>query len=78
MSDIKIKKLIADTFLEVADALETGEFGKKPVIGVAVEGSEHGMKTIHEAISLAEKKGYKAIVIEGEERTAIKFIVEPR
>ncbi|MGM9973744.1 MAG: glycine/sarcosine/betaine reductase complex component C subunit alpha [Clostridiaceae bacterium] len=67
MSDIKIKKLIADTFLEVADALETGEFGKKPVIGVAVEGSEHGMKTIHEAISLAEKKGYKAIVIEGED-----------
>ena len=67
MSDKRINKIIADTFLEVADALETGEFGKKPVIGVAVEGSEHGMENIHEAIRLAENKGYKALIIEGED-----------
>ncbi len=67
MSDKNIKKLIADTFLEVADALETGEFGKKPIIGIAAQGSEHGMDNIYEAISLAEKKGYKAIAIEGED-----------
>ena len=35
MSDKRIKTLIADTFLEVADALETGQYGKKPVIGFA-------------------------------------------
>ena len=39
MSDKRIKTLIADTFLEVADALETGQYGKKPVIGFASEGS---------------------------------------
>ncbi len=32
MSDKKIKAMIANTFLEVADALETGQYGKKPVI----------------------------------------------
>ena len=35
MSDKKIKAMIANTFLEVADALETGQYGKKPVIGFA-------------------------------------------
>ena len=28
MSDKKIKAMIANTFLEVADALETGQYGK--------------------------------------------------
>ena len=40
MSEAKIKKMIAETFLEVADALETGRYGKKAVIGFACEGSE--------------------------------------
>ena len=38
MSEAKIKKMIAETFLEVADALETGRYGKKAVIGFACEG----------------------------------------
>lgn len=66
MSDKKIKSLIANTFLEVADALETGQYGKKPVIGIASEGSEHGEETILEAMRMAEQKGYRAILIEGE------------
>ena len=44
MSEAKIKKMIAETFLEVADALETGRYGKKAVIGFACEGSEHGQE----------------------------------
>ena len=50
MSDKRIKTLIADTFLEVADALETGQYGKKPVIGFASEGSEHGEDNIKRAM----------------------------
>ena len=53
MSDKRIKTLIADTFLEVADALETGQYGKKPVIGFASEGSEHGEDNIKRAMELA-------------------------
>lgn len=67
MSEKQIKKMIADTFLGIADALETGSFEKKPVIGVAVSGTEHGMENIYEGVKLAEKKGYKAVVIEGED-----------
>ncbi len=67
MSDNRIKQIIADTFLDVANALETGEFGKKPVIGIAVEGSEHGDEVFHQAIADAERKGYKAELIQGED-----------
>ena len=67
MSDTKIKKLIAETFLEVADALETGQYGKQPVIGFASEGSEHGEDNIERAMELAAAKGLKAVLIKGED-----------
>ena len=67
MSDMKIKSLIAETFLEVADALETGQYGKKPVIGFASEGSVHGEDNIARAMELAEAKGLKAVLIQGED-----------
>ena len=67
MSDKKIKAMIANVFLEVADALETGQYGKKPVIGFASEGSEHGQDNIEEAMKIAEMKGLKAVLIEGED-----------
>ena len=67
MSDKRIKTLIADTFLEVADALETGQYGKKPVIGFASEGSEHGEDNIKRAMELAAYKGLDARLIEGED-----------
>ena len=59
--------MIADTFLDIADALETGSFGKKPVIGIAVAGTELGMDNIYEGAALAEKRGYKTVVIDGED-----------
>lgn len=66
MSEKNIKKVIAETFLEVAEGLETGQFGKRTVIGIAAEGSEHGISEIYLGAELAEKKGIKTIVIEGE------------
>lgn len=67
MSEKQIKKMIAGAFLDIADALESGEFGTKPVIGVAVSGTEHGMDNIYEGVRLAESRGCKAVVIEGED-----------
>lgn len=67
MSENMIRKMIGETFLEVADALESGSFCKKPVIGVASEGSEHGAEILEEGIRQAEKKGFKAILIEGDD-----------
>ena len=67
MSENRIKALIAETFLEVADALETGQYGKKPVIGFASEGSEHGEENIKRAMEIAAGKGLEARLIEGED-----------
>lgn len=67
MSENRIKALIAETFLEVADALETGQYGKKPVIGFASEGSEHGEENIIRAMEIAAGKGLEALLIEGED-----------
>ncbi|HWQ78406.1 MAG TPA: glycine/sarcosine/betaine reductase complex component C subunit beta [Anaerovoracaceae bacterium] len=39
--------------------------GDLPVIGIAAEGTELGMDTIYEGAALAEKKGFKTVVIEG-------------
>lgn len=67
MSEKQIKKSIADTFIEIADALETGSYGKKPVIGVAVSGAEHGLDDIKNGMEIAEKKGFKTILIDDED-----------
>lgn len=67
MSEKKIKAMIAETFLSVADALETGEYGRQPVIGFASEGSEHGRENIDEAVRLAASRGLKTLLIEGDD-----------
>lgn len=67
MSEKNIKGMIARTFLEVADALETGQYGRKPVIGFASEGSEHGSENIRLAVELAERQGCQMTLIEGED-----------
>ena len=45
----KIEKIIADTFLQMAEGLETGNFGKKPRIALTGMGSEHGEENAMEA-----------------------------
>ncbi|MEF9991179.1 MAG: glycine/sarcosine/betaine reductase complex component C subunit alpha [Romboutsia sp.] len=49
------KKVIADVFLEIANAVESGEFGKKVRIGLTTLGSEHGVENLvngaHQALS---------------------------
>ncbi|MBM7561647.1 glycine/sarcosine/betaine reductase complex component C subunit alpha [Fusibacter tunisiensis] len=43
---MSINKVISETFLEIASALETGKFGKKRSVGLTVLGSEHGTDTL--------------------------------
>ena len=62
-----IKKLIAEQFAEIADAIESGSFGKKPVIGIAVSGTELGMDNIEEGAAIAGKAGIKTVIIDGED-----------
>ena len=37
-----VEKMIATTFMEMAEGLETGSFGKRPKIALIGMGSEHG------------------------------------
>lgn len=53
----KTKRLIADTFLAIADGLETGSFGAKPKIAVTAMGSEHGEETVMQGAVQAARAG---------------------
>lgn len=57
-----LKKTIADTFLELADGLETGNFSSAKIALMGV-GSEHGEENTMEAALLAAKKGIKVLFI---------------
>ncbi len=46
MSDNNIKQLIGKTMLDIAEAIETGNFNKKIRVGITTLGSEHGVENI--------------------------------
>lgn len=52
-----IEKMIAQTFLDVAEGLETGSFGTKPKIALTGMGSEHGEENAMQGAVLAARKG---------------------
>lgn len=56
MSDNKtIKQLIGKTFMEIADAIQTGSFGKKVKVGLTTLGSEHGTSNLVKGAELAAR-----------------------
>ena len=55
MSDLK--KTIANAFLEMAEGLENGNFGKRPKIALTGMGSEHGEENAMAAAVMASKRG---------------------
>lgn len=59
----KIEQMIASTFMEMAQGLETGSFGKKPRIALTGMGSEHGEENAMEAAVLAAKEGIEVYYI---------------
>ena len=70
-----IEKVIAETFLEMAEGLETGSFGKKPKIALTGMGSEHGEENAMAAALDAAKSGVDVYYIgslEAEGVTTVK------
>ncbi len=51
----KIRQTIAEVFEEMAEALETGSFGKKTRVGLTILGSEHGPEELIRGAELAQK-----------------------
>lgn len=52
-----IEKTIANTFMEIAQGLETGSFGKRPKIALTGMGSEHGEENAMQAAVMAAQDG---------------------
>ena len=52
-----IEKVIAQTFLEMAQGLETGSFGRRPKIALTGMGSEHGEENSIAAAKMAADRG---------------------
>lgn len=70
-----IEKQIAETFLEMAQGLETGSFGKRPKIALTGMGSEHGEEVTMKAALDAAKDGidvYYIGTLEAEGVTTVK------
>jgi len=74
-----IEKMIASTFMEMAQGLETGNFGRRPKIALTGMGSEHGEENSLEAAKAAVKEGidvYYIGTLETEGVTTIKVADE--
>jgi hypothetical protein len=55
MSNKAVKELLKDVLFDVADAIETGNFGNKLRIGITLFGSEHGSKELLKGAELAQQ-----------------------
>ena len=63
MSEKMVREKIAKTILNLADAMETGSFQEKPLIGIAVSETEHGLDNIREGVRIAESRGFRACAV---------------
>ena len=57
------KKIIGETLLEIANAIESGEFGKKIKIGLTTLGSEHGVDNLVDGAHLAKSNLFDIVLI---------------
>lgn len=77
MIDKNIKKMIGETFLEIADAIKTGQYQNKIRVGLTILGSEHGVGNLVEGAELAAKdSGDFEIVLIGPKADTELEIVE--
>ena len=56
MADNNIKSMIGKVFNDIADAMETGQFGEKVRVGITVAGSELGIDNIVKGAEMAQAR----------------------
>ena len=69
------RKIIAEVFAQVAEGLETGNYGNRPRIAVTGMGGEHGEQNVMEGAQLAARQGIDVHYIgtlEGDGVAAVK------
>lgn len=72
----KIRQTIAEVFEEMAEALETGSFGKKIRVGLTILGSEHGPEELVHGAELAQRNNsdIQIVVIGGGVETDLEMV----
>lgn len=63
MSDNNVKQMIGKVFNDIAEAVETGEFGQKVRVGITTLGSEHGVDNLVKGAELAQKRNSSIEVV---------------
>ncbi len=71
MKNKNIEQLIGETFNDIANAIETGQFGKSR-IGLTTLGSEHGVETLVQAGVEAQKEGVEVVLIGPKNNTGLE------
>lgn len=62
---LDINKIIGESFLEIAHAIENKTFGKRTCVGITTLGSEHGIENIVAGAEKAAKSGDFEVVLIG-------------
>jgi len=65
MSEKAIRKMIAESFGDIATAIETGRFGKRVKVGLTTLGSEHGTENLVKGAEMAARGADFDIVLIG-------------
>jgi len=68
-----VEKMIADTFMNIATALETGSFGQAKII-LTGPGSEHGEDNMIHGAAIAAKRGAHVIYIGNREAEGVQTV----
>ena len=63
MANNSVEKIIAQTFMDIANGLETGSFGRRPKMAVTALGSEHGEENVLKAAVMAANRGVDVTLI---------------
>ncbi len=71
-----IKMLIGKVFNDIADSIETGQFGSKIRVGITTLGSEHGLENIVKGAEIAAKnnQSYEVVLIGPKVNTDLEII----
>ena len=60
-----VRDMVSKVLNDIADGIETGEFGEKVKVGITTEGNEHGVENLVRGAEMAAKtaKGYEIVLI---------------
>ncbi|OGO76502.1 MAG: glycine reductase [Clostridiales bacterium GWB2_37_7] len=76
MAENNVKNIIGEVFNEIADAMKTGNFGKKVKVGLTTLGSEHGTEELVKGAEMASKKysDFEIVLIGPKVETSLRMI----